>query len=408
MKLEESNKTAGEIKIEELTGRVKDRIKNGEEYKDVLLDVTQGLPETWVNKIKENLNPIPKASISDIPRQYQGMKSEALQEMWADPSNIQIKAGESDEERLKEINRRKMIVEELRRLENKFEPKSEDSSNQKEAPVPPSSLEIEQSKDNLETLVAEITKGKSQLFIDSFNSLLHNVSDPESKKSLISALFTGVYNSYRKAEYPIDMNEEAVWEKYLKNTKVPVNNKKQEWMYRGIFPNNGQETVTRGSFNVHVTSELIDSLDQMIIDGKIQANYKFGGPDTSASPSERHDSITIYFLEEPTKEAITELSQIVKPYVRGDHLLGKKISEGFFMSEIGSIETNHIDSFVEKVKNLDQELASAINTYTSPVPGRDPSLKMSEAQFYAIKDVAKAFGYNMTYSDKKGFDIVKQ
>lgn len=301
-----------------------------------------------------------------------------------------------------------MIVEELRRLENKFEPKSEDDSNQKEALVPPSSLENEQPKDNLEILVASMTQGRKQPVIDLYNNLLQNINNPDSKKALISGLFQDVYNSYRIAEYPTDMNEEVVWEQYLKSTKVSVNNKKQEWMYRGIFPTNGQETVTRGSFNVHVTPELIDSLDQMIVDGKIKANYKFGEPGTTASPSERHDSITIYFLEEPTKEAMSELSHIVQPYVRGDHLLGKKISEGFFMSEVGSIETNHIISFIEKVKNLDQELASAIKTYTSPAPGREPSLKMSEAQFYAVKDVAKAFGYNMTYDDKKGFDIVKQ
>lgn len=398
MKLEESNKTAGELKIEELTAR----IQNGENASDVL----QGLPETWVNKIKENLNPIPKASISDIPRQYQGMKSDALQEMWADPSNIQITAGESDEERLQEIRRRKMIVEELRRLETKFEQKNETSTEQEEVPVL-SSSESEPSKDRLETFVANMAQGRKQPVVDLYNNLLQNIDNPESKRTLISALFQDVYNSYRIAEYPTDMNEEVVWNQYLKNTKVPVNNKKQEWMYRGIFPTNGQETVTRGSFNVHITPELIDSLDQMIVDGKIKANYKFGEPGTTASPSERHDSITIYFLEEPTKEAISELSQIVQPHIRGNNLLGKKISDGFFMSEIGSIETNQIVSFVEKVKNIDQELASAIMTYTSPAPGRDPSLKMSEAQFYAIKDVAKAFGYNMTYDDKKGFDIVK-
>lgn len=392
-------KTAGELKIEELTTR----IQGGEDTDSVL----QGLPESWVNKIKESLSPIPKASISDIPRQYQGVKSEALQEIWADPSNIQIRAGESNEERLQEISRRKMIVDELRRLENKFEPKNGDSDGQKEAPVS-SSPESEQPKNNLETLVANMTQGRKQPVIDLYTNLLQNINNPESKKALISGLFQDVYNSYRIAEYPTDMNEEVVWEQYLTNTKVPVNNKKQEWMYRGIFPTNGQETVTRGSFNVHVTPELIDSLDQMIVDGKIKANYKFGEPGTTASPSERHDSITIYFLEEPTKEAMSELSHIVQPHVRGDHLLGKKISEGFFMSEVGSIETKHIISFIEQVRNLDQELASAIKTYTSPVPGRDTSLKMSEAQFYAVKDVAKAFGYKMTYDDKNGFDIVKQ
>lgn len=128
-------KTAGELKIEELTAR----IQSGENADSVL----QGLPESWINKIKESLSPVPKASISDIPRQYQGMKSDALQEIWAEPNNIQIRVEESEEERSLEINRRKMIVEELRRLENKFEPKNEDTVNKKEIPTPLSQTEYE-------------------------------------------------------------------------------------------------------------------------------------------------------------------------------------------------------------------------------------------------------------------------
>lgn len=137
----------------------------------------------------------------------------------------------------------------------------------------------------------------------------------------------------------------------------------------------------------------------MILDGKIKANYKFGEPNSQASPSERHDSITIYFLEKPSDEAIAELSSIVKPYARGDNLLGKKISDGFFMSEIGSIETKDIEIFIEKLKSKDSILAEAIKNYTSPRPGQGTSLKMSEAQFYAIKDVAKALGYNLSYDN---------
>ena len=184
-----------------------------------------------------------------------------------------------------------------------------------------------------------------------------------------------------------------------------INNEKSEWMYRGIFPKNGEETVTRGSFNVKVTPELIDSLDDMIASGKIKANYKFGEPDTPASPTERHDSITIYFLEQPSDEALQELASTIKPYVRGDNLLGKKVANGFFMSEVGSIETEHIKSFVEELKSKDVAFAEAVEGYTSPPPGRGDSLNMSEAQFYAVKDVARAFGYNISYDRDTGFEI---
>ena len=176
-------------------------------------------------------------------------------------------------------------------------------------------------------------------------------------------------------------------------------------MYRGIFPKNGEETVTRGSFNVTVTPELINSLDDMIASGKIKANYKFGQPGTTASPTERHDSISIYFLEKPTSEALQELTAIIKPYVRGDNLLGKKIDDGFFMSEVGSIETDHIESFVDALKSKDPALARAVKEYTSPRADRGTSLQMSEAQYYAIKDVARAFGYEISYDKDAGFEI---
>jgi hypothetical protein len=199
--------------------------------------------------------------------------------------------------------------------------------------------------------------------------------------------------------------EEQGWEDALKNTKVNVDNKKNEWMYRGIFPKNGEETITRASFNVHVTPELIDKLDDMILIGKIKANYKFGQPGTTASPTERHDAISIYFLEEPNEDVLKELSQIIKPYVRGDNLLGKKIDDGFFMSEIGSIETKHIEKFVEDLKLKDAVFAESVKRYTSPLPGKGNSLKMSEAQFYAVKDVARAFGYSISYNKNIGFEI---
>ena len=176
-------------------------------------------------------------------------------------------------------------------------------------------------------------------------------------------------------------------------------------MYRGVFPKNGEETATRGSFNVNVTPELINSLDDMIASGKIKANYKFGQPGTTASPTERHDSISIYFLEQPSDKTLQELATIIKPYVRGDNLLGKKIEDGFFMSEVGSVETKHIKKFVEDLKLKDPAFAEAVKGWTSPKPGSGNSLKMSEAQFYAVKDVARAFGYNIQYNKDNGFEI---
>lgn len=255
-------------------------------------------------------------------------------------------------------------------------------------------------------LIEKVTKGRKQIVVDLYKKLFDDIENPDSRTYLASGLFKDVYNQYRIADYPIDINEESVWENALKNTKVGVNNKKSEWMYRGIFPKDGLETLTRGSLNVNVTPDLIDKLDDLIASGKLKANYKFGQPGTSAAPTERHDSISIYFLEEPTDEVLQELGNIIKPYVRGDNLLGKKISDGFFMSEVGSVESNHVENFVEEIKSKDEAFAKAIKEYTSPQLGRGESLKMSEAQFYAIKDVAKAFGYDISYDKNDGFKVL--
>jgi hypothetical protein len=254
-------------------------------------------------------------------------------------------------------------------------------------------------------LVKYVSQGRKQAVIDLYNNLFDNIDDFESRKKLASGLFQDIYNKYRIAEYPTNPNEEQTWEDALKGTKVGINNKKSGWMYRGIFPKNREETVTRGSFNVNVTPELINSLDELIAGGKIKANYKFGQPGTTASPTERHDSISIYFLEQPSDEAIQELAVTIRPYVRGDNLLGKKVEDGFFMSEVGSIETDHIESFVEGLKSKDLAFAEAVKGYTSPQPGRGNSLKMSEAQFYAVKNVARAFGYDISYDKDAGFGI---
>ncbi|MFZ2038912.1 MAG: hypothetical protein WAV11_03160 [Minisyncoccia bacterium] len=261
----------------------------------------------------------------------------------------------------------------------------------------------------IEDLVEEVSEGKRQAVKDLYKQLIENIDDSKTRENLYRGLFGEVYNKLRLTEgYKSIENEEEIWQKYLNDKKIPVRNMPSEWMYRGIFATNSLETQTRGSFNVNVTPELIDKLDEMIISGKIKANYKFGAPDTLAAPSERHDSITIYFLDFPTEENLQELSEIISPYVRGDSLLGKKIADGFYISELGSIKSNHIRDLVNKADSLDPALAKAIKIYTMPQRFiMDGKLKMSEAQYYAIKDVAKTFGYELSYDGDQGFEIIK-
>lgn len=417
--------SGGEEKIKEYLARIR-----AGESKDVILE---GLSPSFVAAIEAGLDaPESKQEEADIaeqetepsvPPQYAGLDADTLDFIWTIPEYMDPEKTRSEKERKQKVvdvlreqesagteAQERELADELKveRLRKDLGVGSDEALADKQQAL--DSLEHNEDTKNhlLSGLVTYVSEGRMKPVVDLYEKLYADVDNPESRKKLASGLFQDVYNKYRIAEYPHDPDEENTWENALKSTKVSVDNNKNGWMYRGIFPKNGEETVTRGSFNVNVTPELIDKLDDMIANGTIKANYKFGQPRTQASPTERHDSISIYFLEQPTDEALQELSAAIKPYVRGDNLLGKKVEDGFFMSEVGSVETEHVESLVEQLKAKDPALAEAVKIYTSPrpEPGKSRALKMSEAQFYAIKDVARAFGYDISYDKDAGFQVL--
>lgn len=424
--LEKQPLSGSERKIQEYVARIK-----AGESKDSIL---QGLPPSFVSGIEAGMNEsegvheskaeeIVGAQQEDeinIPPQYKGLDADTLDFIWTIPIYIDTEKTKREKERKQkvihalrkkesggtEIQEKKLVDEvKVEQIRKDLGIGSDETLLAKEQEL--SSIQNNEGEENhlISGLVKLVSQGRKQAVIDLYKNLFDNINDPESRKKLASGLFQDIYNRYRIAEYPTDPVEEQTWENALKSTKVGINNKKSEWMYRGIFPKNGEDTATRGSFNVNVTPELIDSLDEMIASGKIKANYKFGQPGTTASPTERHDSISMYFLEQPSNEALQELAQIIKPYVRGDNLLGRKVEDGFYISEVGSVETEHIEKFVEELKSKDSAFADAVRIYTSPKPGSGTSLKMSEAQYYAVKDVARAFGYTIEYDKNNGFRI---
>lgn len=257
---------------------------------------------------------------------------------------------------------------------------------------------VSESTTDLEKLVAELSIGKKDETKQLYQELLTQKNDPEKRTSLIKSLLTGTYKQLRESDYAINPSEEATYAQALADTTVPFS-EQNSWQYRGILDSN---SVTRGSFNVNVTPELIKKLDTLITSGKLKANYKFGSPNTPASPQERHDAISIYFLEQPDEELLQTLSATIAPYVRGNNLLGQKVAEGFYMSEIGSITDNHIENLITQIETIDPSFAQAVKLDTAQQTGGH---KMSEAQYYALKNTAAVFGYTISYDDKIGFDV---
>lgn len=237
--------------------------------------------------------------------------------------------------------------------------------------------------------------------------LFARMAQENDKAKIAEILVSEINQRKRQADYPINPNYQKAWEQA---TKDPSLNHKEEsgWIYRGNFSTKEKPTITRGSLNITLDENAIRKLDSLIQSGVIDANYKFGEPGTGAEASERHDAVTLYFLTEPTPEAMKALSDVAKKYYRGDDLIGRKISEGFYMSEVGSVSDTHARDLIQQLQGTDQELAKAMKVFlTSNKTGKE-RVAMSEAQFYSAKEMLNLFGVDINYDKDKGFEILKK
>ena len=403
--------TGGAAKVAELAARINSGSATEEE-------TLRDLPPGFVQSVRNQLTP---KDDDAMPPQYRGITDpEVLDIMWTVPIYVDPQKTESERARkqraldsLKANQQHETSnIAEAREIVRLDSVRTQLEQLDTPAPQPAPAVEAAQEKveasqaePTLENLVATATEGKSEAVKKLYGEWMKDPNNPENRKLLARALFQDVYNRYRLADYPIDEHEENTWEDALRNPRVPINNKKPEWQYRGEFPKGNESTITRGSLNVHVTPQLIEGLDTLIASGKVRMNYKFGMPGSTAAPTSRHDSVSIYFLEEPTEEVLAAIANVAAPFVRGDSLLGTKVADGFYMSEVGNIESDHVDKLVEDSAHINAALAGAIKEYASPRPGQGTRLKLSEAQYYAVKDVSKVFGTDFAYHADTGFAV---
>ncbi len=403
--------TGGAAKVAELAAR----INSGSATE---AEILRDLPPGFAQSVREQLTP---KDADVMPPQYRGITDpEALDIMWTVPIYVDPQKTESERARKQRAmdslkanaqHENASIAEahEIVRLDSvRTQLEQLDTPTEQPAPAVEATRETAkapQTEPTLESLVATATEGKSEAVKKLYGEWMKDPNSPENRKLLARALFQDAYNRYRLADYPIDQHEENTWEDALRNPRVPINNKKPEWQYRGEFPKGNETTITRGSLNVHVTPQLIEGLDGLIASGKVRMNYKFGMPGSTAAPTSRHDSVSIYFLEEPTEEIIEAIAHVAAPFVRGDSLLGTKVADGFYMSEVGNIDSDHVDKLVEESSQIDAALADAIREYASPRPGQGTQLKLSEAQYYAVKDVSNVFGTDFSYNADTGFSV---
>jgi hypothetical protein len=222
------------------------------------------------------------------------------------------------------------------------------------------------------------------------------------KKIIVETLANMKQESLRKAQYKSNPQYETAWNLATQDTSL--NHRiESDWIYRGNFSSAEKKTVTRGSLNIEITDDVVRELDDLIKKGIIDANYKFGDPHARSAADERHDAITIYFLKEPSEEALKVISDLAKKHYRGNDLIGKKVSEGFYMSEIGSISDTQASRLLEELHSVDIDIEKAIRAViTSRDNKGEPRVAMSEAAFYSVKFALNAYGYDIRFDMVKG------
>jgi hypothetical protein len=241
-----------------------------------------------------------------------------------------------------------------------------------------------------------------------------NLSQVDNKE-LASFYCSDKYKDIRTWSYSGNIEYDQAWNYAIKNNSLK-HREENGWIYRGVFPNSDKKTETRGSLNIIVTPEVVQKLDKLILNGTMKANYKFGEPGLGGDAADRHDAVSIYFLEDPSEEAIQEIAKIGQAHFRGNQLLGKKESEGFYISKIGSVSDLHVKKFLSDLKVVDQNAFVVLTNYLTSIKhlpvkdGNEQSKKneriaMSEAQYYAVKDTLDSYNIDIDYDKRDGIMI---
>lgn len=403
-------KSPGERKVDEYV----DRIKGGESEESIMQD----LPEGFKSMIRKSLSVDSENKEADdeksiIPPRYRGLSSEILNDIWVVREYMDPEITKAEKARkakaLVLLKKREQIEEEKAASENKANdirvsmglPEVNVGDNNTEA--------LLKLKDLLDKKAEKLQKeGRSDVLVSGIRNLFNKHKD--SRRATSNNLMSLIYSDLRSADYKNE-NPTAYQEAWtFATTDGSLPHKIENgWIYRGNMKSVGKKTETRASLNVNIDKNVVSGLDNLISTGKIDANYKFGDPGEPTDADGRHDAITIYFLTEPDEGALRAIEQVTRGGVRGDNLLGKKIADGFYLSEIGSISDSYAKELINKLSSIDSDLSKALNEFlVSNVDGKGERTAMSEAQFYAVQQTLELYGYSIKYDSSNGFEIIKR
>lgn len=248
-----------------------------------------------------------------------------------------------------------------------------------------------------------VQKSKNPNLAKTVEQIVDKLRQEDSTKEISYRLAEEIRKKIRDADYPQEAGYIDAWDLATQDQGLPAK-KENDWVYRGNFPSKekGQVTETRGSLNIKMSPEAVRDLDDLIKKGVIKGNYKFGDPNSGARGTDRHDAVTVYFLEKPDQNALDALSEVAKKHYRGNDLVGQKIAEGFYLSEIGSVPDKEAENLLNQLSLVDPELSKGMRNFLTNIKGR---VAMSEAQFYAAKEALDAYGLDLQYDATKGIAI---
>jgi|GEM_PF-1855588 hypothetical protein len=314
---------------------------------------------------------------------------------------IKNKKVESEKQKLKALRKSLGLPKEIDPVS--VAPRELNPEIQNGPEVTPDLAELKRIFDNM------IARATRQNLRDSLKTLYEELQKERDRSKIAQVILDELTREKRRANYPANAESIQAWEYATQNQDAVGYINENDWHYRGIFPSKSENTrtETRGSLNINVTPDVIRELDSLIKNGIFKGNYKFGDPQTGASPLQRHDAITLYFLEPPSEEALEALSAIARKNFRGNNLLGKEISDGFYMSEIGSVSNTHAREFITRIKDVDEKLGIAIENFLTHSDKKtgNKRVAMSEAQYYATKETLSLYGYNISYNKERGITV---
>lgn len=128
------------------------------------------------------------------------------------------------------------------------------------------------------------------------------------------------------------------------------------WNLRYVKRNFDKNNVYRASLNVKACSDLINKLDNLL---RKEKNFEYKLPSNVINWGLREDPVTIYFYGKPSEELKNKITEITKPYKRGD-ITSEKNSDTPWIAFEKNPSEKEINELLDEIKNTNEDFYKEI------------------------------------------------